>query len=309
MSYDLIILRLHPVDPTDGPSFTSYLTDLSITVYDRSFADPKGKTTVLGTAVYDPDPSKSTILQHHVLVPPPPGPAPVATAMAVMNVPPGYHEYVNPDLRLSVKRGTRTLVDQRLDYNVDVARGVPLPPQNPGAYAGLAPVAAYVALPDPGVGLDPSRAYVSLPADGSPPNFDDLKAAVLKVLAQDPGGAPDVTALTPAQCRHIAYEIAYNRDLDPLPAPLRSLEEMYTAPVDDDAEADRKKFEADLLTYYSLHNGQAETLSKYVFALSAALRCEKMSDDAAHAGFAFPVLPGVAASAGKIAESSVVLSK
>jgi hypothetical protein len=40
---NLNVLRLHPVDPTDGDCFQAYLEGLEIIVSDRKLANPSGK--------------------------------------------------------------------------------------------------------------------------------------------------------------------------------------------------------------------------------------------------------------------------
>jgi hypothetical protein len=310
---DLIIIRLHPATPTDGASFTGYLTGLTITVSDMSVANPQGVNNPIGTAFYDPANPTSTIVQH-VMPLPTPGPAAVATAAIVVNPakePPTYPEYVTSDLRLTITRGPLTIVDQSLNYNVGVHTGASVPANHdPAAYAALGPVALYLALPPPGVGLDPSLAFVTVPTDGSPPSYDELLAAVQKVYAKDPGGVFDINSppLTTAQARHIAYEILGNRQLNPLPSPPDTLEQLYTAPTTSAHDTERQQFESDLTTYYATNSTQAEVLAQYVFALSAALVCEKMTNSATNAGFELPVLPGIAGSSGKIDETDVILS-
>jgi hypothetical protein len=310
---DLIIIRLLPAEPTDGASFTGYLTGLNITVSDMSFANPLGTNNPIGTAFYDPADPTSTIVQH-VMPLPLLGLAAVATAVIVINPakePPAYPEYVTSDLRLSITRGTQTVVDQSLNYNVGVDTGAVVPPgQDPVAYGTLGPVALYLSLPDAGVGLEPSRAFVNVPTDGSPPNYDELLAAVQKVYAKDPGGVFDINSppLTVAQARHIACEILWNRDLNPLPAPPDAIEQLYTVGTGQAPDTDRQQFESDLAAYYATNNTQAEVLAQYVFALSAALGCEKTTNSATNADFELPVLPGVATSSGKIAETDVILS-
>ncbi len=314
---DLIIIRLHPASPTDGPTFTSYLTGLSITVSDMSVANPQGMNNPIGVAFYNPADPASTIVQHFLsIIPPPPALAAVATAAIVINPakePPLYPEYVTSDLRLTITRGTLTIVDQSLNYNVGVDTGAVVPAGlDPAAYAALGPVALYLALPNPGVGLDPSLAYVNVPTNGSPPGYDELLAAIQKVYAKDPGGVFDINSspLTAAQARHIAYEILSNRQLNPLPSPPDALEGLYTLPnaSSSSVATERQQFESDLTAYYSTNNTQAEVLAQYVFALSAALVCEKQTNNATNAGFELPVLPGIAGSSGKTTGTDVILS-
>jgi hypothetical protein len=73
-----------------------------------------------------------------------------------------------------------------------------------------------------------------------------------------------------------------------------------------EAEAERRRFDAELLAYYATHNAEAEQLARYIFALTAALKCAQLSDNATPVGFSFPVLPGVAAG-GRIKEAEVLL--
>jgi len=243
-------------------------------------------------------------------------PAAVATAVIVINPtkePPAYKEYVTSDLRLTIMRGTQTIVDRSLHYNVVVDTGAIVPPaHDPSAYAALGPVARYLPLPDPGIGIDPNRAFVNVPTDGSPPSYAELLAAIQKVYAQDPGGTFDINSppLTAAQARHIACEILWNRDLNPLPEPPEKLENLYTLPKasNDSPTSNRRQFESNLTTYYATYNTQAEVLAKYVFALSAALVCEKKTNDVTNAGFTLPVLPGIADPSGKTSETDVILS-
>ena len=318
---DLIIIRLHAAKPTSGVAFTTYLegagpvpvTGLHIEVSDMSFQNPEGASNVIGTAFYDPANASSTIVQHIELYPPF-GLAAVATAVVVIDpakLPPGYAEYATSDLRLKITRGTQKVVDRSLNYNIKVDSPDVVPPGlNPILFAGLEPVALYLAIPDPHIGVDPSSAFVDVPADGSPPNYDELLSAIQKVYAKDPGGVFDASAppLTATQARHIASEILWNRDLVPLPVPAFPLEELYTTGSGAASDTDRQKFESSLIAYYTTNSTQAEVLAKYVFALSAALVCAKKTSDATRAGFPLPVLPGTPGSGGKAAETDVILS-
>jgi hypothetical protein len=293
---DKIIIYLHPKKPTTGTEFTNSLVGLSITLTDMSVADPAGNQ-VIGTATYASVDPNNSIVQHGT----PPTPLAVATATITVSAPAGYKEYAKNDLRLTLKRGAQKIVDRSLNYNVV---------KNPSPEPSL-----YVALPLSGAGLGASDAFVDIPTDGSPPSFQDLYKAVKTVLSADPA-PPDIDAyirsLTPQQCRHIAYEIVWNRTLLPMPAPPqgRKLEDLYTISdptktLDSDVETDRQKFESDLISYDTTNNTQAEILAGYVFALSAAMICEQKTTDAALAGFELPVLPG---GTGKIATVDVILS-
>jgi hypothetical protein len=138
-----------------------------------------------------------------------------------------------------------------------------------------------------------------LPEDGTSPNFANLRTAVEAVLNADPGSTAGIANLTAAQCRHIAYEIIWDREAYPLPVPRKvsltnqDLERIYTGPQtsDSDDERDRRIFEGDLLTYYTKHNAEAERLKTFIFSLSAAIWCENQSRQATRAGFHFPVFP------------------
>lgn len=317
----VIVIRLHPEKPTAGDSFKDYLTDLEIKVTERSFTSPKGTeatATVLGTAKYiaEGDPA-ATIIQH-VSFPAIPPPAfvrqPVATAAIAVADPFPFKEYDNPDLRLTITRGTgsskRTILDQDINFNVGLTPGA-LPASNPVAYAALSTVALYLPLPKPLVGLGAGVAYLEVPSDGTPPPFQAVFDAVKLVLQKDPA-PPSAAALdalmrslTEEQCRHIAFEIASNRTLDPLPSPKKSLEELYSG----SAEQERREFEADLKTYYTVRNTRADVLAKFIFSMSAALACTQRTKDATQVGFTLPILPGLAPAGTKVAKTTVVISK
>lgn len=252
----------------------------------------------------------------------------IATAVIVINSPPPL-EYAEPDVILEVKWGTvadpdnaRLISRFSIGYNVAVRDVATWPPNDPNprdptllvnAFQNIPAesVAAYVTLSDPSqLTFDPNDAFVTLPKDGSPPNFEDLRTAVNLVISKDPAGVIDPPNLTPTQARHIAYEIAWNRHIEPLPRPpsTDALEAMYTSPSTDD-DAARAKFEASLTTYSSTHDAKGETLAKYVFSLSAAFAAAQASAAATRAKLTFPVQtqPGAVVPPGAIAEVSVAL--
>jgi len=316
---DFLVIRLHPAAPVDpgappppppATGFAAYLTGLVVTVYARSFEHPTGLGVPLGSASYDdPDPSKNTIVQDLSLASPI-GLKSVATAVVPISVPPGSPDY--NDIVVSVTRGGKRIVDRSVNYDVSVYRSPPNPsplPPDGFSYATLEPVALYLTLPDPHIGVDPSR-YVDLPQDGSPPNFSDLRTAVNKVLEDDPGGSPDITRLTPDQCTHIANEILFNRDIDPLPQPPggHTVDDLYTA-GGSASDTDRQRFESDLTTYYTIHGTKATVLAKYIYSMSAALACASTSHTTQKIGFSFPILPGLAPEGATIAEATVVISQ
>ena len=252
----------------------------------------------------------------------------VATAVVIITSPPSA-EYAEPDIILEVKWGTVAAPDNArlisrfsIGYNVAVRDVTPWPPNDPdprdptllvNAFQDISAdsVAAYVSLPDLSK-LAPSAtdASVTLPKDGSPPNFEELRTAMNLVLSQDPGTVQDPPNLTPAQARHIAYEIVWNRHLEPLPRPpsTPALEAMYTSPSQSDDDA-RAKFEASLITYSTTHDAKAEALAKYVFSLSAAFAAANKSTTATRAKLTFPVQtqPGAVVPPGAIDEVSVAL--
>ncbi len=302
---EFLVIRLHPEKPVDGATFTAYLAGLNITVSSRSFAHPAGGGTQIGTISYDdPDLSKDGILQS--LESPPPVLMPAATAVVPITDPAGYPRY--NDLVVDVTRHGRSIIRQNIDYDVSVlSLGAP-PAKDPFVYDALSPVAFFLALPDPHVALDPSTGYIEVPSDGTPPRFQDLVDVVQKVLLGDPGGSPDISALTPDQCKHIANEIVWNRSVAPLPEPADyglSLGALY----DGSNETQRQQFESDLTTYYTVRGARADVLAKYIYSMSAALACFDISHAATQVGFTFPIFPGVGAPTEKIAETTVVVSQ
>jgi hypothetical protein len=170
-------------------------------------------------------------------------------------------------------------------------------------------VAAYVAIPPAVTALPPGTTFLDVPTDGSPVPFDAVVKAMKAVVLLDPGAAnpPDLTALTPVQCRHIAREIEFNRILEPLPEPPngKTLEQLYGG-SDEDA---RKQFEADLITYYAVHTAKADVLAKYVFGASAALAAQALSQNTMKVGLTVPVLPGLFPDSPSVPTISVVVSQ
>src|SRR5262249_5261759 len=127
----------------------------------------------------------------------------------------------------------------------------------------------------------------------------------------DPTGTVDLTKLSVEQCTNIAYEIIWNRTLLPLPVVSGdTLENIYTKPGSDgdDPTKHRQSFEASLSKYYTSNNGTTETLTKNVYAVSAALACKKESVAADKVGFSFPILLTGTPQPGKVAEATVALS-
>jgi len=317
----IIVIRLHPDKRKSGDDFQKDLEGLEIQVNERSFGDPKAvqPVSLLGTAKYiaEGDPA-ATIIQHRIS-----GlRAPIATAAIEVADPPFPKEYKSLDLRLTVTRSGLTIVNHDVNFNVDLSPG-PMPPSTYADYMQLAspltsppgpPVSLYLPIPPASTGLggSASTAYVDVQTDGTAPSFDAVVIAVGTVLSKDPGGGVDLAALTPGQCQHVAREIINNRELDPypnVPAVIGWLEGIYDPASGDDGEKARQKFEADLLTYYTVHQTRADVLSKFIYSMSAALACAKKSQDATQVGFTFPILPGKTPSGQKIAEATVVISQ
>ena len=330
---DLIIIRIHPVKPSTGADFKNSLAGLTITVFDRSYKNATSGTRIGAVSFNSPDPDQGAIVLH--VTPPPslPGDPPpdlpfsVATAAIVIHRPAGSTtDYQTADLLLKITRNGIPIADTSINYNVNELLGVPLPlppapakgDSPPGVaakkslfYMALTPVSFYWAMPV--LDTDPNKAHLDVPTDGTPPNFDDLRRAVEKVLASDPTGTVDPTKLTVERCRNIAYEIVWNRTLIPLPVPPNGdlLEQFYIKPDSDksDNPKERQQFESNLTSYYIINNSRADLLTKYVYALSAALACQSASVNAAQVGFTFPILLSGAPSPGKIAAAIVGLSR
>jgi hypothetical protein len=300
-----IALRLTPAAAIDAATFTTYLTNLTINVYDISYGNANRTGGVpIGSASL----TAGTIVQHtnfqNLALPP----ASVATAM-IPYTPPGP-EYVAPDLRVEFVLATGQTVDApNIYYNV--------PLYSPTAdYQAVPPsgVSAYVTVPAP----VPSGAApaLQLPSDGTPPKFADLWAAVTAVVGQDPGSATPavVAALTLEQCRNIAYEIVYGPQTAlPSPNSTYTLEDMYTdgpntGTASDGNEQARAGFQGALSAYYAPQNATAEQLTTFVFSLAAALACEQLSTTKDQAILEFPADPNGSGNLATAGEVEVILT-
>ena len=117
--------------------------------------------------------------------------------------------------------------------------------------------------------------------------------------------APDLAALSVAQCQNIANEIIWAQQ-PALPAPPDPIEDLYTNPpnsgvmltgssnnVPNAFEGDRRQFEGTLQSYYSVANTDALRLTSLVYALSAAIACERLSIAATRAVLSFPAAAGM----------------
>ncbi|MEO6921017.1 MAG: neuraminidase-like domain-containing protein [Collimonas sp.] len=314
----LIVIRLHPDHPIPGGSFSAYLSGLTVTAYDLSTGDPT-VGQVLGSAVYVAPPVPATpwipapttgIVQHFttLLLRPPEA---VATAVIEIAPPAGYKEYVSSDLRIEISRGGSTVTDKTLYYDIIT---VPGPAPLPVFFPDLDP-SLYLQLPRP---LSAGLASLDLSNDGTPPNFTALKTAVNTILAADQGPIPALAAIKAEQARHIAYEIVWGPQ-DPLPAlPSVSVPAnwdhigaLYTSEANDASlsnplEQNRQQFEGNLNSYYATHNAQVDSLTRYVYALGAAIACEASSTNATSALLQFPVYPG-STSLGTTVDSAEVM--
>ena len=283
-----IVLRLIPPVATDATTFATYLNNLTIALYDASYANPvtagPPAAALIGTAVYPAD-----IVQHEI-------PPTVSVATAIIPYTPPGPEYIAPDLRIVFARaGAPEVFDPRTYYDVKLlSAATPPPPQS----IPDSDVSAFVTLPPV---TNPAAVSLVLPADGTPPEFDALMAAVTAVLTQDPASSvtsDEIANLTVDQCRNIANEIVYGPQAA-LPTPPDALENMYTNPpnsstYNDFNEQNRLNFQGRLAAYYGTNDALALLLTNYVFSLSAAVYCELQSQMAVSALVKFPVNPNAA---------------
>ena len=234
-------------------------------------------------------------------------PAAVATAILVLNAPPP--DYL--DVKINATRGTETIPEPNAFYNVKWSNAAL--PQTPDQYQAIstADTSLYLALP-PQPAANPIA--LTIPTDGSPPPFDQLYQAIQLALTNDPikdanDPTKDVTIPSlidsPANCTRIAYDIVWSYQ-NTLPAPPDPLEMLYTNPPNpgggggnasgtsagnNNFEQDRQKFEGALSSFYSTGNANAERLTKFVAAASAAVACEEASLNSTWALVEFPVDP------------------
>jgi hypothetical protein len=281
-----IVLRLVPPAAVDAGTFAGYLNNLQINVYDISYAHASG-----GTLIGSASAAASQIVQHA----PPPLFVPQSVATAVILYPAGGPEYGGPDLRVEfVRTGEPTVTDTQFYYDVTVFN-IPQPPPFPDPSTIQAILDANVSA---FVTLNLQDDLITLQNDGSPPNFDTLRAAVSAVLAQDPAQPVTPTLLgnlTVDQCANIAYEIVYGPQTA-LPMPPQDLGDMFTAPPNTGAfgdahEQNRQQFVGLLRGYYGSRDAEATRLAGYIYALAAAEWCELQTQSATSALVAFPVNP------------------
>ena len=107
---------------------------------------------------------------------------------------------------------------------------------------------------------------------------------------------------SPANCTRVAYDIVWSYQNN-LPLPPDPLDSLYTngpntggstgdsTDSTNPLEQDRIKFEGTLNSFYSTRNANAERLTKFVAAASAAVYCEKTTLNSTSALLEFPVDP------------------
>jgi len=235
-----------------------------------------------------------------------PIPASIATAIIPLSSPPPANDYL--DVSIVATRNSETIPTDRIFYNVIVTSQGSLP--TPDQYQGIAQAqtSLYLALPRPP--LHSNTINVILPNDGTAPLFDGpngLLAAMSAALKNDPyfPASTDISTLSVAQCVRVAYDIVWSQQ-NVLPAPPDPLESLYTNPPNpggsngtdssgnsstNNLEQDRQKFEGTISSFYSLRNAEAERLTRFVAAASAAVFCEQTTLNSSLALLEFPVDP------------------
>jgi hypothetical protein len=133
---DLIVIRIHPVKPTDGATFANSLKGLSIAVLDRSYGHSTPghvletvADTQIGVADFDhPNRDTGAIVQQLALPPnQPPLPLAAATAAIVIDRKAEGAEYQMPDLLLTIMRDGVQIADSSINYNVSIDANYNLP--------------------------------------------------------------------------------------------------------------------------------------------------------------------------------------
>jgi Tc toxin complex TcA C-terminal TcB-binding domain len=231
-------------------------------------------------------------------------PAAVATAVVPLNPTPPRPDYL--DIKVKATRGAEILPLPDTFYNVRVNSSAL--PQQAYQYQAISPAdtSLYVSLPPlPGA----NSISLTIPSDGSAPPFDALYPAIQAALQNDPVpgvSSPADLISSAASCKRIAYDIIWSYQ-NSLPLPPDPLESLYSNPPNpggggsitntsggsNNFEQDRQKFEGELGSFYSTNNANAERLTKFVAAASAAVACEQASLNSGSALLEFPVDPSV----------------
>ncbi|MGZ4432762.1 MAG: hypothetical protein ACXVW7_03910 [Trebonia sp.] len=251
--------------------------------------------------------------EHYAVIP-----AGAATAVIPLTLTGTLPAYL--DIKIRAVRVSKKIPDSITYYNVKVTDGE-LPAAELYQAIPASETSLYLALPPP---PNAHTILLDMPGDGTPPNFGDLRLAIGNALKKDPIDGVTLPTLvnSSANCRRTAYDIAWSdhNDLPPLPDPLESL---YTNPPNaggggsttgttsggdsssSNYEMDRQKFEGALKSFYSTRNANAERLTKFVAAASAAVACEQLSRSATTALIEFPVDPSATLTAA--VESEILL--
>ena len=224
-------------------------------------------------------------------------PESVATAIVPLNLP-STPQYL--DIKIVASRDGKVLPLNNTYYNVLYSQDeVPTPDQYQGIPASE--VSLYLSLPPP-----PIESFIPLtiPTDGSPPPFDELVTAVQNALTNDKAVTSTIDQLiaSPTDCTRVAYDIVWSYQ-NALPLPPDDLDSLYTNPPNpggsadnsssgsNSYEQDRIKFEGTLSSFYATRNADAERLTKFVAAVSAAIYCEQTTLNSTSALLEFPVDP------------------
>lgn len=319
-----LVVVLHPPKVIGtGADFEKYLHELAVTAYQVDFSSPDTLPAPphqeIGSAVYKSanDPTNTIYQLTDAL-----DTTLYSVAVAVIDVDPSIlAKYTAPqslvNVVLSVTRNGKKLREDSLDYDVQLWGTSGTPYAVPvtaadgiaGAYLTLdgspagGVVGLYLPLPDPALDAGSGNTYLVPSADGSPPDFTDLATAVNAILAEDPTGKANPTDLTAPQCLHIARELVANRYADPLPTPSSQVMTLYTTGSDDE----RRHFESALQAYYARLEAEATRLAGYIYAWSAALACQALTEAAPQAALTFPVRVTSAPGVGQAAQATVIV--
>jgi hypothetical protein len=304
-----IVLRIYPDQPVNGASFTTYLTGLSIDVFNRSYNNPGG--VLLGSTFYDPMSSAANIVEHSWQET---GGAQTthssSVATAVIEVP-ANPDFAALDFKVVDNRNGQQVWAYDWSHTQTTLTASTAPPST--SYATLPVVTAYLVIPAPGQQLASPGAHIELAADGGPPSFDVLQQAIALAVAQDPNATPNLAALTPAQCLVLADRITWDHALYIMPlltfTPAVDLDVMYTLdyvyPPAGAQQRNAADAQAAILLFTAARTAQqnnaATRLSQYIFAYSAALACETASKTATAALIQIPTHTATHPEPGKIA--------
>ena len=151
-----------------------------------------------------------------------------------------------------------------------------------------------------GTAIPPGTTVVAV----GPGNTVTLSQELTGASGADVTFAVNLAALSFAQCQNIAYEIIWGQQ-GPLPSPPDPVEDLYTNPPNNGEmisgstpnpyEGGRQQFEGQLQSYYAVADTNADRLTSFVYALSAAIANEQQSLAATQATLQFPVDPGTSA--------------